>query len=105
MRPQLKYTHHGFWSENLARKTPPPYRSPPTRATTRGPLRLSHRPPKNDAKPSTKMLIVNVNVTSEMLHPNCFASGTRNTLHAYTEPKAICRKTPETAIALRIGFN
>src|SRR5258705_6962992 len=103
-RQDLEYSQQSLWPDKRERKPPPPYRSPPTRATTRGPLRFSHTPPKNDAKPSTKMLIVNVNVTSEMLQPNCFASGTRNTLHAYTAPKAICRKTPATAIAQRFVF-
>src|SRR6202030_4413151 len=51
---------------------------------------------------STKMLIVNVSVTSEMLQPNCFESGTRKTLHAYTAPKAICKNTPAIAITHRL---
>src|SRR5260221_4410165 len=67
----------------------------------RGPLRVSQRPPKNADMPSTKMLIVNVNVTSGMLHPNCFASGVRKTLQAYTAPNAICRKTPAVAMTQR----
>ena len=39
----------------------------PVSATTRGPDRFSHRPPKKAATPSTKMLIVNVSVTWGMV--------------------------------------
>src|SRR5258708_35820660 len=74
---------------------------PPVSATTRGPLRFNHRPPKKAAIPSVKMLMVNVNVTSGMLHPNCFARGMRKTLQAYTAPNAICKKTPAVAITQR----
>jgi len=31
-------------------------------------------------------------------HPNCFASGVRKTLQAYTAPNAICKKTPAVAM-------
>ena len=48
------------------------------------------------------MLIVNVSVISEMLHPNCFASGTRKTLQAYTAPSAIWKNTPAIAITQRL---
>ena len=73
---------HRLFAEKLARNTPTAYRVAPASATIRGPFRAIHNPPKNAAKPSTKMLIVNVRVTWEMLQPNCFDNGTRNTLHA-----------------------
>src|SRR5260370_40890841 len=101
MTPYGRYNHHKPRSEKLARKTPSPYKIPPVNATIRGPLRVSQRPPKNADMPSTKMLIVNVNVTSGMLHPNCFASGVRKTLQAYTAPNAICKKTPAVAMTQR----
>src|SRR5438105_2474832 len=69
----------------------------------RGPRRLSHKPPKNAAMPSTKMLIVKVNVTSEMLQPNWFTSGVRNTLQAYTAPNATWMKTPARATYHRLS--
>ena len=51
-------------------------------ATILGPFRFNQSPPKNEEMPRTKMQIVKVSVTSEMLQPNCFDSGTRNTLQA-----------------------
>jgi hypothetical protein len=76
---------------------------PPVSATMRGPFRFNHNPPKNAAKPSTKILMVNVNVTSEMLQPNCFDNGMRNTLQANTAPSAIWRKTPAIAMTQRLA--
>jgi hypothetical protein len=35
--------------------------------TMRGPTRFSQRPPKKDAKPTTKMAIVKARVTSEIV--------------------------------------
>src|SRR4029077_13827607 len=69
----------------------------------RGPFRFIHNPPKNAAKPSTKMLMVNVSVTSEILHPSCFDNGTRKTLQAYTAPRAIWRNIPAIAMVQRLG--
>jgi hypothetical protein len=52
-----------------------------------------------------KMLIVKVSVTWEMLQPNCFDNGMRNTLQAYTAPSAIWRNTPAIAMTQRLaGF-
>src|SRR5260370_29286586 len=80
---------------------PAPYKKPPVRATPRGPTRFSHRPPKNDANPSTMMAIVKVSVTSEMVQLNCLARGTRKTLQAYTAPRAIWSRIPANAIHQR----
>src|SRR6266850_1428701 len=102
IKPKLRYNHHNLLAEKLARDTPSPYSIPPVKATTRGPTRFSHRPPKNAAMPSTKMLIVNVNVTSDVLQPNCLVSGTRNTLQAYTAPSATCINTPAAAMIHRL---
>ena len=49
------------------------------------------------------MLIVKVSVTCEILHPNCFDNGTRNTLQAYTAPSAIWRNTPAIAMTQRLA--
>ena len=49
------------------------------------------------------MLMVNVNVTSEMLQPNYFDNGMRNTLHAYTAPRAIWRNIPAIAMTQRFA--
>src|SRR5207244_13573287 len=68
-----------------------------------GPTRFIHNPPKNAAKPSTKILMVKVNVTCEMLQPNCFDNGMRNTLQAYTAPSAIWRNTPAIAMTQRFA--
>ena len=72
-------------------------------ATTLGPDLASHKPPKKEEKPKEKIAMVNVRVTCEMLQPNCLARGTRNTLHAYTAPSAICIKTPAAAINQRLS--
>src|SRR5580704_4187563 len=69
----------------------------------RGPFRFIHNPPKNAAKPSTKMLMVKVRVTCEILHPNCFDNGTRKTLKAYTAPRAIWRNMPAIAMVQRLA--
>src|SRR3954462_10855057 len=79
-----------------------PYSNPPTTATTRGPFLLSQIPPKNAATPRTKMLIVNVRVTSEIFQPNRVASGVRKTLQAYTAPSATWITTPAKAITQRL---
>ena len=47
------------------------------------------------------MAIVNVSVTSEIVHPNSCVSGIRKTLQAYTAPSAICMTTPAAAIGQR----
>src|SRR5437899_618355 len=99
----MRYNHHRLLAYKLARKTPSPYNVPAVSATVRGPTRFIHNPPKNDAKPSTKILIVNVNVTCEMLQPNCFDNGMRNTLQAYTAPSAIWRNTPAIAMPQRLA--
>jgi len=51
-------------------------------ATMRGPDLRIHRPPTNAANPSIRMAIVKVKVTCEIVHPNAFVSGMRNTLQA-----------------------
>jgi len=72
-------------------------------ATFRGPTFRIHRPPTNAAKPSIRMLSVNVNVTWVIVHPKVLVSGIRNTLQAYTAPSAICMITPATAILHRLA--
>src|SRR5882724_3481689 len=96
------YNHQSLLAEKLARNTPRPYNVPPVTATTRGPTRFCQRPPKNAAIPNTKMLIVNVNVTSDVLQPNCLVSGARKTLQAYTAPNATCMNTPAAAMTHRL---
>src|SRR5579875_596344 len=70
-------------------------------ATTRGPLLFAHRPPKNAAKPTTKIAMVKVSVTCSIDQPNFAVSGLRKTLHAYTAPSAICMTTAANAIPQR----
>src|SRR5215469_15818095 len=48
------------------------------------------------------MAIVKVQVTCAIDQPNCFVSGLRNTLHAYTAPSATCIKKPASAIPQRL---
>jgi hypothetical protein len=69
-------------AEKLARNTPEPHRKPAVIATTRGLVRCSHSPPSTAAHPRKNQLIVNVSVTWEIVHPNSFESGIRNTLQA-----------------------
>src|SRR3954468_19097850 len=57
----------------------------------------------NAAKPSIRMLSVNVNVTSVIVQPKVLVRGMRKTLHAYTAPSAICKTTPAAAILHRFG--
>src|ERR1700756_5456413 len=72
-------------------------------ATFRGPTFRIQSPPTNAAKPSIRMLSVNVNVTSVIVQPKALVSGMRNTLQAYTAPSAICKITPAAAILHRFG--
>ena len=101
IRPYEPYIHQSRPSEKPASNTPTPYRTPDATATVRGPTRRIHNPPANAAKPKTKMAIVNVSVTSEIVHPNACVSGIRKTLQAYTAPSAICMTTPAAAMGQR----
>src|SRR6476619_4515302 len=75
---------------------------PATIATLRGPTFRIHSPPTNAAMPRTKMAMVKVSVTCEMVQPNARVRGILKTLHAYTAPSAICMMTPAKAITQRL---
>jgi len=53
---------------------------------------------EKSAMPNTKMLMVKVSVTSEILQPNCFVRGVRNTLPRINCTQATCRRTPAIAL-------
>src|ERR1700687_2720591 len=103
MTPYVRYSHHSLWAEKLPRNTPPPHSRPATIATTLGPLRFIHKPPTTVLLPRKNQLIRNIQVICVMLQPNSLERGMRKTLHAYAEPRAICRHTPATAIHQRFN--
>src|SRR5918998_3361611 len=67
-------------------------------ATMRGPERPIHNPPKKAAQPRAKIVMLNVMLVAVTDAPYCCDSGSRNTLQAYTAPRATCITTPATAI-------
>src|SRR3712207_6533486 len=67
-------------------------------ATMRGPDRPIHSPPKKAANPRARIVMLNVVFTAVADAPYCCESGSRNTLQAYTAPRATCITTPATAI-------